>query len=286
MEIETKGDPTEVRVERTKQIYFRGATTLFAGSADPRFSFGLYVPRLSSAEELENATMLVSVHGTLREQSRYRDFFAEFAEYNNCIVLAPLFPCNIFGDGKMTGYKYIVENDVRYDEVLIAMVDEARAFLNVKESKFLLFGFSGGGQFAHRFALLQPERLKAVSIGAPGSVTDPLSKRSYWVGTSDFEERFGRPLQTEAFKGLPIHLAIGAEDKATWEITHRPGDPTYMEGANEAGASRQERLRTLYTGFKTLGAEVVLDTVEGVAHEAEYLVIKTKKFFVDVLNNR
>ncbi|MCG8443790.1 MAG: hypothetical protein MI723_18465 [Caulobacterales bacterium] len=283
MKIETKGDAAETRVERTKQIYFRGATTVFASSFDARFSFGLYVPRLLSAEALEETTILVSVHGTLREQARYRDFFSEFAEYNHCIVLAPLFPCNVFGDGAMTGYKYILERDVRYDRVLIEMVDEARAFLNVRNPKFLLFGFSGGGQFAHRFALLQPERLQGVSIGAPGSVTNPVSGRPYWVGTADFEERFGRAFDPKRLEGLPIHLVIGADDAATWEITHRPGDPTYMEGANEAGASRQERLDTLARGFEACGAHVTVDRVDGVAHNSEHLVPFAKRFFIETL---
>lgn len=268
-----------VREERTRQIYFRGATTIFACSADPRFSFGLYIPRMRSNAELSNATILVSVHGTLREQARYRDFFSEFAEYHNCIVLAPLFPCNVFGDGNMTGYKYIVERDIRYDLVLLSMVDEVRKLLGVKPEKFLLFGFSGGGQFAHRFALLHPERLVGVSIGAPGGVTNPISDRPYWVGVADFEQRFGKPFDLSGLKGLPVHLVVGGDDEQTWEITHRPGDPTYMEGANEAGATRKERARTLANGLTALGADVRLEEVAGVTHEAEYLVIKTKQFF-------
>ena len=279
------GPGENARIDRTKQIYFRGTTTIFACAADPRFSFGLYIPRLRTDAALARSTMLVSVHGSLRQQARYRDFFSEFAEYHNCVVLAPLFPCGIFGDTNMVGYKYIVERDVRYDRVLLAMVDQARAFLGLARERFLLFGFSGGGQFAHRFALLHPGRLAGVSIGAPGSVTNPVSDRPYWVGTADFEQRFGQPFDPKALEGLPVHLVIGGDDTQTWEITHRPGDPTYMEGANEAGANRQDRLETLAAGFRACGAEVRVDQVAGVTHEVEYLVIKTKQFFRDVLGH-
>ena len=35
--------------------------------------------------------------------------------------------------------------------------------------RFALFGYSGGGHFVHRFFMLHPQRLWALSIGAPAA---------------------------------------------------------------------------------------------------------------------
>lgn len=51
-------------------------------------------------------------------------------------------------------------------------------------------GFSGGGQFAHRFLYLQLERLHAVSTGAPGRIT-MLDENWKWpAGIKDVFEVF------------------------------------------------------------------------------------------------
>ena len=60
----------------------------------------------------------------------------------------------------------------RPDLQLLAMVDEARRSLREQgvqtDEKFLIQGYSASGMFANRFAVLHPERVKAVSAGAPG----------------------------------------------------------------------------------------------------------------------
>ncbi|KAK9234061.1 hypothetical protein V1525DRAFT_414306 [Lipomyces kononenkoae] len=61
---------------------------------------------------------------------------------------------------------------MRYDLLLLAILDEVSLRCPaIDTSKVLLTGFSGGGQFVHRFTYLHPERLLAVNVGAPGSVT-------------------------------------------------------------------------------------------------------------------
>ena len=40
-------------------------------------------------------------------------------------------------------------------------------------------------------------------------------------------------------------MIVGAEDTETWEITIKPGDAAWMEGANDAGRTRIDRLATL-----------------------------------------
>ncbi len=92
------------------------------------------------------------------------------------------------------------EGDIRYDHILLAMVDEVGERLGRTFADFMLFGFSGGGHFAHRFFYLHPQRLSAVSIGAPGAVTLIDDQRDYWVGTRDLAARFGTAIDLPAMR--------------------------------------------------------------------------------------
>ncbi|WP_323779416.1 hypothetical protein [Leisingera sp.] len=137
--------------ERARALYLTGETTIIACRQDPRFSFMLYIPESAWREPERALDLLVSVHGTMRLQSLYRDSFSGFGRFNNCVILAPLFPVGVRGDMEAGGYKYMVEHEIRYDEVLLAMVAQAGELINRSFEKFMLFGFSGGGHFTHRF---------------------------------------------------------------------------------------------------------------------------------------
>jgi pimeloyl-ACP methyl ester carboxylesterase len=130
--------------------------------------------------------------GTERGMQAYRDAFADFAEANDCIVLAPLFPAGITGPGELSSYKLLRAGALHDDAVLLSMVDELQEKYRLEDERFLLYGFSGGGHFTHRFLYLHPEHLRGASIGAPGVVTLLDHGYDFWVGVRDFEARFGK----------------------------------------------------------------------------------------------
>ena len=78
--------------------------------------------------------------------------------------------------------------------------------------RFGLFGYSGGGQFVNRYALLHPETLWAVSIGAPGSVTLLDPEQDWWVGVRDAQARFGKAVDAEALRKVAVHMIVGKAD--------------------------------------------------------------------------
>ncbi len=164
---QTQNSAADEPAQRGKQMYLRGATAVFACKADPRFSYCMFVPPDDDGD-IAGHELIVAVHGTGRTMNAYRDGFAPFARYNKCVVLAPLFPIGPLGDDYRDGFKYLIEGDIRYDHVLLAMVKEVGDRLDRTFERFMLFGFSGGGHFAHLFFYLHPDRLLAVSIGAPG----------------------------------------------------------------------------------------------------------------------
>ena len=273
------------RERRMAALYDTGATTVYASRIDPRFSYTLYVPHRLSESDTERTTLLISVHGTGRMQSLYRDMFAEFAEYNNCIVLSPLFPAGVVDQKNLSGYKYLREQDIRYDLVMLGMIDEVSKRYQVNADKVLMFGFSGGGHFTHRFTLLYPQIIRAASIGAPGVVTLLDLSRKWPAGVSDCVEQFNIEIDTAAFRGLPMHFVVGGADHETWEIDIAEDDPCFIKGVNDIDVTRMQRIEALVTSFASYGALTRLDVVPGAAHDVTHVVQKTREFFSDVLND-
>lgn len=268
-----------------RALYDMGPTPVIACKADPRFSYCLYVPK-TLGKGGQAPELVVAMHGTGRGFTGYRDAFAEFGRWNNCIILAPLFPIGVMGDDNRDGFKYMREGTVRYDQVLIAMVDEVAQRYGAKFDRFALFGYSGGGHFTHRFLMLQPQRLWAASIGAPGSVTLLDPTRDWWVGTRNMAELFGASPDVEAMRKVPVQMIVGAADLETWEITHKPGGRNWMPDANHAGATRPERLTALRDSFAEAGIAAQLDLVPNMAHDGLRAVPKVQDFFAGVLAER
>jgi pimeloyl-ACP methyl ester carboxylesterase len=280
----TNGPAAEVSFgqKRAEAIYDLGHSSIFASRSDPRFSYCTFAPPRTGNEQHPKALVVV-VHGTGRAFTEYRDAFAEFAKWNDCIVLCPLFPVGPQGDGNRDGFKFLQEANIRYDQILLDMVDEVATKFHSDFAQFALFGYSGGGQFVNRFGLLHPERLWALSIGAPGSVTLLDFQQDWWVGVRNFADQFGKPLNLPALQTLPVHMVVGKADMETWEITHRPDGKFYMPGANEAGRTRPERLHTLRQSFEAAGVRVHMDVVDNVPHNGLACVGPVQDFFAATL---
>jgi pimeloyl-ACP methyl ester carboxylesterase len=272
-------NPEDTPQARHRKMYYRGSTTIFSCRKDPRFAYCLYVPQ-SFDESPDNHQLLVAVHGTGRTMVEYRDAFAEFGRFNRYIILAPLFPVGPLGDGNPHGFKYLKEGDIRYDEVLLAMVDEVAQTLSTTFDRFSLFGYSGGGHFANRFYYLHPERLRSVSIGAPGSVTLLDDSREWWVGTGGIEAVFGKSLDLAALREVDVQLLVGAADLETWEIHYSPESVQYKEGINDSGRTRIERNATLAANLRSHDIRVQQDIVPNTAHAGMSVVPYVQDFLL------
>lgn len=263
-------------------FYDRGNTPYFASRLDPRFSYCLYVPEDHDANE--KLDLVVLVHGTARWAEHYRSAFTGFCDKNRAIVLAPLFPAGVTGPGELSSYKLLRDGGIAYDQVLLDMVAEVVERYPLRDKRFLLHGFSGGGHFAHRFLYLHPESLLGVSIGAPGIVTLLDPEHDFWVGTRDFETRFGKMLDVAAIRRVAVHMVIGGEDKETWEIRLTPSDSWWMAGAERlAEANRLERMAALRASLEAKGIAVRQDIVPGAGHNGMLMLEAVRNWMADTL---
>lgn len=239
--------------------FLTGDTTWFATQADQRFSYGLRVP-----ERFVPGTrcpVVVAVHSTMRRAQELRRSWSDFAEQHRAVIVTPLFPAGISGPDDLDGYKEIGDGQLRYDQVLFAMLDEIAARWDLDVSRFYLAGHSGGGQFAARMLLLHPGRLAGVAISAPGRITLVDPAVSWPAGTADTEDRFGIRVDPAEVAKVPILLTAGAEDLGTADLQAQedPAQESY-------GSTRIARLTTLAGHIRATGADVRLELVPGVGH--------------------
>ena len=271
---------------RDLSYYDFGRTAVYACQADQRFSYCAYVPRRYEETGAERYRLLVVVHGTARDMIACREHFIDLAERLGLIVLAPLFPGGITAPRELSSYKRLRAGGTHYDMILLAMIDELASIYRIESDRFFLFGFSGGGHFAHRFFYAHPERLEAVSIGAPGIVTLLDFERDLMAGVRDAEVVFGAPVDLEAMRATAVHMVVGEDDTEVWEITMTPGSPWWQEGINDAGKNRKDRLRALQESFERHGIVVKRDVVAGVSHQLAGLVPAVETFISEVVGNQ
>jgi poly(3-hydroxybutyrate) depolymerase len=253
--------------------FLLGRTPFFAARDDQRFCYAMYIPS-GFRSMTEPLPLLVAVHGTARRAESTRDSFIDFAEQNGVAVLAPLFPGGIDDPNDLHNYKVIDYHGIRFDRVLLGMVGEAAERWNLDASRFLLAGFSGGGQFAHRFALLHPGRLLGVSIGAPGRVT--LLDDAPWP-----DGLGGMDVGTRGLAGVRAQVVVGSLDHAAQLLSAARSS----ELEQRAGATRVERARTLAAALAEAGMLVDLVEVPGAGHDREAMMPAVTTFLEAALRS-
>jgi pimeloyl-ACP methyl ester carboxylesterase len=153
---------------------------------------------------------LVAVHGIRRGARQQAELFAQRANALGRPVIAPL-----FGEQEWPRYQQAIRRG-RADLALIALMGALSAEGICRTSHFELFGFSGGAQFAHRFAMMHPQLINRLTVASAGWYTFPdstqfpfgLSARTDgpdpWSAVT--EDRIRR------FLAIPTQVCVGADD--------------------------------------------------------------------------
>ena len=156
------------------------------------------------------APPLVAVHGIQRGVRDQAEQFAERAAALGRPVIAPLFDAK-----KWRNYQQVVRRK-RADLALLDLMSELRLAGVWRTRTFELAGYSGGAQFAHRFAMLYPHltaRLTVVSAGwytFPDTAAFPYGLAAREGRADDWGPRLAAGLGR--FLRLPIQVCVGAED--------------------------------------------------------------------------
>ncbi|KAL7954554.1 Alpha/Beta hydrolase protein [Trichoderma compactum] len=299
--MDTLTSTAQVPPECLKSAYLVGKIPRRALASEPRVSYDLYIPPdhygfISIAQSKDGSQtapqklpLLVFIHGTLRDDCYIDRGLIPFAESTPCAVMAPLFPAGLDGPFDLDSYKLLRSRTLRSDLALLGMLDEvARRWPGIDTTKIFLMGYSGGAQFAHRFLYLYPERLAAISIGAPGSVTVLDTSMKWPAGIADVEQLFGVCINKNLIKQVHIQLVVGDTDTEihggeefwTWlrklriasgaesVADVRPDTESNGLPHKEMVKNRLDTLRRLQTLWREDGIDVQFNIVEGAKHEA------------------
>ncbi|KAK7433550.1 hypothetical protein VKT23_020724 [Stygiomarasmius scandens] len=260
-----------------------GKTPFFASTFDQRFSFSLYVPKGHSFSGPE-LPLLVIIHGTRRQTGKYADKLKQFCEDHNVVLMTPLFPAGIEDPEDLHNYKNIIYNNIRFDTLLLSMIDQASRVWRLQTDRFYLHGFSGGGQFAHRFLYLYPDRLAGVSIGAPGRITQPDTDHSWPAGLGGVEQVFGicGVPNHRAVAQVPIQLVVGEEDENTalLKLAKKKNQ------AESEAENRVERIQWLKAAWEKCGIQSELAVVPGVGHDGIKCLSPVEEWFVSLIKGQ
>jgi acetyl esterase/lipase len=173
------------------------------------------------------------VHGYTRQPLDQLRAFAPLAARLGFALALPL-----FDDRHHRRYQQLLHprRGTRSDLALLCTLDAAAARHGVDASRLFLFGYSGGAQFVHRFAMCHPQRTAALAIGAAGWYTWPDTRHDWPLGLADAPAKLGAPVDLESFLRLPMALWVGERDTATDE--HLRDEPQL---ASLQGVHRLER---------------------------------------------
>ncbi|KAJ6581036.1 poly hydrolase [Mycena capillaripes] len=264
------------QLDKTAQRMLTGKTPSFACTDDQRFSFSLYVPTSHSFDPTSpRLPLLVVLHGTRRQTGGYLTHLKDFCETHRVAVLAPLFPAGIIDPTDVHNYKALLYRGIRFDLVLLSMLAQAAAIWRIDTERFFLHGFSGGGQFAHRFLYLHPTRLRGVSIGAPGSITRPTSAHAWPTGLGDVHSVFGIEPDFAAIARVPVQLLVGEKDT----------DGGMLSADAVAGPHRVARVRYLHTALAGRGVASELTVVPKVGHDGMKFLFAVEAWLAPLLSS-
>jgi dienelactone hydrolase len=224
--------------------------------SDPSQVYFLYLPESAPP----GARLLVSVHGVSRNAREHVERFARLAERYGVIVVAPLFPQDRFPDYQRLGRE---GRGHRADLALDRVVAEVESLTGASTRRLYLFGYSGGGQFVHRYAMAYPERVAAMVIGAAGWYTFPDAKRAYPRGIRRAHGLGDLHFDPDAFLRVPALVMVGERDEERDPELRQSRDIDRQQGRTrlERGrrwieemkrAARERGLGTRYR-FKVLG---------------------------------
>lgn len=190
---------------------------------DSKQAYYLYLPRANYSR----TSLFVSIHGINRMAKEHVDAFVVFAERYGVAVVAPVFPANRFSDYQRLGVR---KKSLRADHALHNILEEVSMLTSISSDQLFMFGYSGGGQFVHRYAMAYPERVKRIVVAASGWYTLPDQDLKYPYGIANTRKISGIPFDPARFLTIPSCVVVGEKDicrdsklRKTKKIDNRQG---------------------------------------------------------------
>ncbi len=208
--------------------------------------------------------ILYTIHGISRNAEEHIQGFISQAERCGAILVAPLFPEEHFPRYQRLGTSVQLERaDMAFEHVR----QDVHEWLGFPPAPMRMFGFSGGGQFVHRYAMFYPGRVARMVLAAPGWYTFPDPDRKYPFGLKSTKDWPQLTFSLGKFLQIPTMVMTGEEDDLRDKDLNKSREIDSFQGLNRV--ERAERWvnanRNLARSYD-ISADFRLETVPNASH--------------------
>ena len=194
--------------------------------------------------------VLFLIHGGSRDAEKYLSYWIDLAENKNVILIAPLFTKKNFpyyqtlGMATFSG-KVINDESQWLDNSITNFFIFFKNKYSLKSDNYLMFGFSGGSQFIHRYLMYGNDKaIERAAIGSAGWYTFINGERfPYGIKNMPIE-----PGRIEWLLSQEILFLLGSKD-------NNPNDSSLNKsrGAKKQGKHRLERGNAYFKNLIAVG---------------------------------
>jgi hypothetical protein len=231
--------------------------------ADKATTYHLY----QSPNPQPDVPLMVAVHGIRRQAKLQARLFAPLIEPIGGVLVAP-----VFNRKRHAGYQRLGRHGLgqRSDVALKRILAEVGRMTGVSTRTIVMFGYSGGGQFVHRFAMAYPRQVLRMAIAAPGWYTFPNRRLPYPEGIGRCKDLPDLFLDPGRFLQIPTLVLVGEHDCIRDQTLNRKRKLDRHQGKN-----RIERARRWVTAMEAAARQYNYETeikfrmVPGCGHSFE-----------------
>jgi len=221
------------------------------------------VPGYFIANAAPGQRVLIAVHGISRNAAEIAARFAAHPAFARTTIVAPLFDKAGFGQYQQLAPRK--PGQTRADIALIALLDRLAANEGLATERIGLFGFSGGAQMAHRFAMFHPARIERLCIVSAGwyAMPDPAISSPYGIG-----DGAGAALVGPEFLAIPTTVIVGNRDTRVDASVRQDPEICEHQGRNRLRRARcYLRAAAAHAARTGTPCAFTLLTLHGVSHD-------------------
>ena len=229
---------------------------------DPRVQFLVSRPPTTRRGQ----PVFVTVHGISRNAGEHAELFAPYAEAAGATLVAPIFDEGTFGK-----YQRLAPRGpgvLRSDDALLRILDHLARTEGLEAGRVSLFGFSGGGQFVHRFAMLHPDRVMSTVVGAAGWYTMPDPDVAYPYGIGQAAGLPPLRFDPGRFLRNPFHVVVGERDLSRDWALNKSERLDVQQGPTRVERGRRwiEAMKAAAVDASVDGARLTFELLPGARH--------------------
>lgn len=213
------------------------------------------------------AAPILAIHGIGRGAEEMAVELGASAALAGRAVIAP-----VFAQRRWPAYQRVVMRG-RADLALIRLLDALGEESGLAMRRFTLFGFSGGAQFAHRFAMLYPHRIERLVLASAGWYTMPDDAAAFPYGLAPEcapELAWGSRLAAGlgSFLRLETRVLVGEHDNVPDAVTRSAPELDARQGPDRlTRARRWSEAFAEAARARGIRPRIALDVMPGCGHD-------------------